>query len=339
MVLVCTLLAPVAKAGRPRGLKHKAPSLFVAGHRIKIEAELTQKQRRTREVRVYFRSDKADGYAFVRMARQLTTDCHRGILPAPGDDTTDLEYAIVVVAGNGGASRTKFRKVKGYKLDFVPTWQSDIPSGQLKVYTELEETPASIPGFRDDIDIQAVLEEQRYAVAAGLAKEKRPKGARKEGAGTRLAEREPGKKSKKAAGPLPGAEAIPWWRSISFERPEKKATKVKVTMNISHRAPKYFVARRRIMVEAAIVDKKYGVKEARLYFRAATEANFVFVPMAAGRSYHAVLPAPSENTEAIDYKILALNNNNVVYTSKDYVIKCKDDRRDGPRAPRDGSPS
>ena len=174
---------------------------------------------------------------------------------------------------------------------------------------------------------------------SNVPKEKRPKGARKEGAGTRLAEREPGKKSKKAAGPLPGAEAIPWWRSISFERPEKKATKVKVTMNISHRAPKYFVARRRIMVEAAIVDKKYGVKEARLYFRAATEANFVFVPMAAGRSYHAVLPAPSENTEAIDYKILALNNNNVVYTSKDYVIKCKDDRRDGPRAPRDGSPS
>ena len=296
-VLVGTLLAPVATAGRPKGLKHKAPPFFVTKHRIRIGAELSQTKQGVREARVYFRSDKGDSNTFVRMAKQEETTHYQGILPAPGEDAAYVEYAIVVVAENGDASRTKFRKMKGYNIGFAPTWQSKIAGGQLKVYTELEQAPASIPGFKDDVDFQAVPEEQRYAVASGLAKGKRLKKASKKGA----------------------------------EEPGKEAAKAKATMKIAHKTPKYFVAGNRIMIEADIADRKYGIKETRVYFRAATEADFVFVTMIVGPRYHAVLPAPSENTEAIDYRILALNNNNVVYTSKAYVIKRKEDGKDGPK--------
>lgn len=93
------------------------------------------------------------------------------------------------------------------------------------------------------------------------------------------------------------------------------ATKMK------HSAPDYFVPEERIKMEAQVTDPS-GVKVVRCYFKAAGEADLVFVPMTlAGKNmYTAVLPAPSASTTQIDYLFLSVNNNNEVVKSQNFAV-------------------
>jgi hypothetical protein len=86
-----------------------------------------------------------------------------------------------------------------------------------------------------------------------------------------------------------------------------------VTTKITHETLKYFVPGSRIIVSMGATDPE-GVKLARCYFRAKNEANFVFVDMNIGGNdmYQGIIPAPSRNTEAIEYIILVVNEKNVV---------------------------
>lgn len=79
-----------------------------------------------------------------------------------------------------------------------------------------------------------------------------------------------------------------------------------------------------------ITDEAGGML-ARCYFRAKGEVDFVFVdmPLETGNEYAGILPASSANTEAIEYLLLAVNNNKVVVRSAIFEV----DREEGDTPP------
>ena len=89
----------------------------------------------------------------------------------------------------------------------------------------------------------------------------------------------------------------------------------KIEMEIDTDPITTFVPGKRIRVQAEVEDPA-GVKLVRCYFKAVGQADYVFVPMTIteGNRWQGILPAPSEDTPAISYLILAANN-------KDQVVR------------------
>ncbi len=101
--------------------------------------------------------------------------------------------------------------------------------------------------------------------------------------------------------------------------------KKKGTTKIKHTPIKYFVPGYRIKLEAEVKDKK-GINLVRCYFKAAGEADYVFITMnfkGIGK-YEGILPAPNKNTGAIEYLFLAVNDKNEVVKTQTFVVKKKD---------------
>jgi len=99
------------------------------------------------------------------------------------------------------------------------------------------------------------------------------------------------------------------------------ATASAATTAMKHTPPEYFVADQRIQLETEVKDIQ-GVKIVRCYFKAAGEADFVFVPMVAtgNNDYSGILPAPSAATTQIEYLFLAVNQANQVVRSQNFAM-------------------
>ena len=99
---------------------------------------------------------------------------------------------------------------------------------------------------------------------------------------------------------------------------------IKATTKIKHKPIKYFVSEKRIKLEAKVTDKE-GVSLVRCYFRAAEQADYVFVAMNAASSlYQGILPAPSKDTEMLEYLFLVVNGKNQVVKTQTFKINKKD---------------
>ena len=86
----------------------------------------------------------------------------------------------------------------------------------------------------------------------------------------------------------------------------------KVTIEMTHKPIPYFVPEKRIWLKVRIMDK-HNINRVRCYFRAAREGDYVFVTMMpVFDSYEGILPAPSKETEAIEYLFLVVNGRNPV---------------------------
>jgi hypothetical protein len=100
---------------------------------------------------------------------------------------------------------------------------------------------------------------------------------------------------------------------------------LKATTKVEHKPIKYFVPEKRIKLEADVTDEE-GINLVRCYFRAVEQADYVFVPMTPGSSlYQGVLPAPSKDTEMIEYLFLAVNGQNQVVKTQTFKAEKKDD--------------
>jgi hypothetical protein len=99
------------------------------------------------------------------------------------------------------------------------------------------------------------------------------------------------------------------------------STTAQAATTMKHTAPDYFVPDQRIRMEAQVEDPQ-GVKLVRCYFKAAGEADLVFVPMSmTGKNeYAGILPAPSAGTSQIEYLFLAVNSSNVVVRSQNFRV-------------------
>ncbi|HOP47941.1 MAG TPA: hypothetical protein PK874_09780 [Desulfobacteraceae bacterium] len=112
--------------------------------------------------------------------------------------------------------------------------------------------------------------------------------------------------------------------------PVLMAAEIKSLTEMKHNPPKYFVPDHRIQLDADVSDPA-GVELVRCYFKAAGEADFVFVPMAntEKNDYAGILPAPSPATEQIEYLFLAVNRNNEVVKSQSFIIN-REEKKEAP---------
>ncbi|MEZ4565842.1 MAG: hypothetical protein R2860_02355 [Desulfobacterales bacterium] len=90
---------------------------------------------------------------------------------------------------------------------------------------------------------------------------------------------------------------------------------------MKHETPDYFVPDQRIRMEAQVEDPQ-GVNLVRCYFKAAGEADLVFVPMnmIGKNEYAGILPAPSQSTTQIEYLFLAVNSAKQVVRSQTFTV-------------------
>jgi hypothetical protein len=103
------------------------------------------------------------------------------------------------------------------------------------------------------------------------------------------------------------------------------ASEADAKTKMKHSPPKYFVLEHRIQLDVNVSDPK-GVELVRCYFKAASETDFVFVPMSSTgkNTYSGVLPAPSLTSEQIEYLFLSVNAENVIVKSQIFVLDKKD---------------
>jgi hypothetical protein len=108
---------------------------------------------------------------------------------------------------------------------------------------------------------------------------------------------------------------------VSFLAPALISSANAASTEMEHSPPDYFVPHYRIQLTAQVEDPE-GISLVRCYFKAAGEADLVFVPMSATGSdqYSGVLPAPSAGTDQIEYLFLSVNNAKEVVRSQTFTI-------------------
>jgi len=98
----------------------------------------------------------------------------------------------------------------------------------------------------------------------------------------------------------------------------------KVTTEITHKPIPYFVPEKRIGLKVRIMDK-HGINRVRCYFRAAQKGDYFFVTMMPIFDfYEGILPAPSKETQTIEYLFLVVNGRNDVVKTQTFEVKKKD---------------
>jgi hypothetical protein len=99
------------------------------------------------------------------------------------------------------------------------------------------------------------------------------------------------------------------------------------TTVIKPQAIDYFVSEHRIKVSAEIKDEA-GVKVARCYFRAAGQADYVFVPMESVKEnlYEGILPKPSKETQRLEYILLAVNQKGQIVKTEVFKSEKNDEK-------------
>jgi hypothetical protein len=145
-------------------IKHKSIQYFVPGKRIKIDAEVTDKEV-IKLVRCYFRAAGEAGYVFVPMEVRKE-GAFESILPAPGKTTQTLEYLFLVVNEKNQVVRSQVFTVDKKDDDKTPAWQQVASEGDIHVSTELANAPAIPPGFSDSVVLDVVESSARFGLVS-----------------------------------------------------------------------------------------------------------------------------------------------------------------------------
>jgi len=146
-------------------ISHKPLKYFVPGHRITVNAEVTD-QTGVTVVRAYFRASEQADYVFVSM-NPAADGTYQGILPAPAKETQNITYLFLAVNGKNQVVKTQTFTVNREDKEKVPAWQQAGSEGNIQVSTELAQAPESISGFTDSIAMDVVESSARFGFVAG----------------------------------------------------------------------------------------------------------------------------------------------------------------------------
>lgn len=162
-----TMITPAfaADADPTTKIRHRAPGFFVPDHRIKLEADVRDREG-LKLVRCYFRAAGEENFVFVSML-QTGGNTFQGILPAPSAETQLLEYLFLAVNNQNKVVKTQTFTVGKDESKRVPAWQEVSGEGTIQVSTELETAPDMVAGFRDNIALDVVESGLRFGVVAG----------------------------------------------------------------------------------------------------------------------------------------------------------------------------
>ncbi len=109
------------------------------------------------------------------------------------------------------------------------------------------------------------------------------------------------------------------------------AAQKEVTTEVKHKSIKHFVSGNRIALDAKVSDEA-GIKLVRCYFKADEQAEYVFVPMVEinGQKYQAILPAPADYAEQIQYLFLVVNLDQQVVKTQPFMVKKTVEEKEAP---------
>jgi hypothetical protein len=147
-------------------IKHKAIDYFVSGHRIRLEAEITDPAG-VKLARCYFRAAGLADYVFVGM-KHVNGDTYEAVLPKPSISTELFEYLFLAVNQNGEIVKTQVFRIRKNDDKEVPVWQQAVSEGKIKVSTELTQAPRTVSGFTDSITLDVVESAGRFGAAGGV---------------------------------------------------------------------------------------------------------------------------------------------------------------------------
>ncbi|WP_045211593.1 hypothetical protein [Desulfonatronovibrio magnus] len=166
--LVLSTLAPAlmaAETSAQTNMRHTAPKYFVPEHRIQLEAQVSDPSG-IELVRCYFKSAGEADFVFVPMTNTRRNN-FAGVLPAPSRSTEQIEYLFLAVNANNEVVKSQTFVINQEDKDKAPAWQ-DIPAdSEIHVSMELDQVPADVPGFTDNIAMNAVESGARFGVVAG----------------------------------------------------------------------------------------------------------------------------------------------------------------------------
>jgi hypothetical protein len=128
-------------------IKHKPLKYFVADHRIRVEAAVSD-EADINLVRCYFRAPEQADFVFVTMTESEKGN-YQGILPVPGPHTDNIIYIFLAANTKKQVVKTQEFLMKKEAKE-VPPWQMKA-EGDVKVSTELGQAPEKPKGFRDSI--------------------------------------------------------------------------------------------------------------------------------------------------------------------------------------------
>lgn len=166
-LFVLPIHSGIAAAAEPiatTAIKHKPIQYFVPDNRIKINAEVTDKEV-IKLVRCYFRAAGEAGYVFVTM-QAGKEGVFESILPSPSKTTQTLEYLFLVVNEKNQVVRSQIFTVDKRDDDTAPAWQQVASKGDIHVSTELANARATLPGFSDSIALDVVESSARFGLVA-----------------------------------------------------------------------------------------------------------------------------------------------------------------------------
>jgi len=145
-------------------VEHKPIKYFVPEKRIKLQAEVTDKEG-VNLVRCYFRAAEQADYVFVAM--KPGSSLYSGVIPAPSKETEMVEYLFLVVNGENKVVKTQTFQVEKKDDDDTPAWQEVSSKGDIHVSTELAQAPTAPPGFADSIAIDVAESSARFGFVVG----------------------------------------------------------------------------------------------------------------------------------------------------------------------------
>lgn len=114
------------------------------------------------QVRLYFKSPQAAHFDFIPMT--MENDIYVGRLPAPAENTAQIDQILLVEDGAGNLSQSRL-----FSTPVTSVGNRAIPDYRaVPVYTEIQPTPETIDGFTGKYIISSVSESQKLGVQAGL---------------------------------------------------------------------------------------------------------------------------------------------------------------------------
>lgn len=128
---------------------HKPLKYFVPGHRIQVEAKISDKAE-IKVARCYFRTPEQADFVFVAMS-ETEKGRYQGIMPAPASNTENIIYVLLAANAANQVIKTQEFLVKREAEKEVPAWQETGTEGDVKVSTELGQAPKQPEGFRDSM--------------------------------------------------------------------------------------------------------------------------------------------------------------------------------------------
>ena len=165
--MMALLNCPITAASSPIAdieIEHDPVEETTAGQRIDIEVKIKDESG-IKNARVYFKAIEASDYTFIILASD-NGETFTGTLPAPANGAGTIEYLILVQNGNDQVVKTQTYQVAVEDDDDAAGAVAQ--NEQIQVYTELEEVPAEVTGFSDNIAIDVVESAVKLGVVAGL---------------------------------------------------------------------------------------------------------------------------------------------------------------------------